>query len=246
MNRTRIACVLGVLAVGAFCATASASLLANGGFEQNAHWTQDFPPWVNVPGQGGNKAESFVGGEHGLLIYPYEGNQHLGWVSGWDTTRHQAFMYQQFAQPANTNLTITGALAAYAGWGGWPQVAVGNYDCQVGLYYDRLGRTNILPLLSWAGDHTYATPIDPDVVMIGLVSNGDTYADVTAPGGDGWIEVAGVANSGSASPTGTIFVLNIHKWGFFNGGWADAISVVPEPASALLLLLGAMGLRRRA
>ncbi len=244
MNRSTIVCVLGVLAIGAFSATAGASLLTNGGFEQDTHPTMSFPGWVNVPGQGGNKGESFVGGEHGLGIYPYEGNQDIGWISGWDTSRHQAFVYQQFAQPLNTDLTISGVLASYAGWGGWPQIAVGRYDSQVGLYYDRLGRTNIIPLLSWAGDHTYATPIDPDVTMIGLVSNGDTYDDVTAPGGDGWIEVSGTANSGS-SAVGTVFVLNIHKWGFFNGGWADAISVVPEPASALLLLVGALGLRRR-
>ncbi len=222
----------------------ASALIQDGGFEDpllanpasGTPWTH----WVDVPGDGGARSQGFFGGEFAFSRPPTEGVQDLGWVSGFDQTRDNARVYQQFSQPANTELSISGDFLAYAGWGNWPELAGGQFDTEIGLYYDRLGRTDILPLL----DPITFQPQDPDLFRVGLVNNGQSHTEATA-GGDGWISIAGTFNSGNASPTGAIIVINRHKFGFFNGTFADNIVVTPEPATIMLLAVGAGMLLRR-
>lgn len=221
MNRSRVSVVMALVAALGLVSVASANLLSNGGFES----ATPLEGWTNV----GNPSDAavFVGGEHGLVPFPMEGAQAAGWVSGWDTSRNGAVLYQQFAQPAATPLTFSvNALAATNYQTPLPSM-LNNYDSGVDFYYDPNGGTN------WQA---------AGVVWLAGVWNQDTHADFLG-GGDGWVNHVAQTNSGGA--TGTIFAVNRHNWGLWNMTFVDDLSVTPEPASALLLLVGIGLIRRR-
>lgn len=123
----RYLCCLLVLAL---VVPASANLLTNGGFENG-----DLTGWTNVAGTGGGSAQVFNTGDWSIPNNP-EGGKWAGWVSGWDTSRHNAYIYQQFTQP--TNVTLDFVVSLYAN-----VVGAGDWSVGVDVFYDPNGGTDI-------------------------------------------------------------------------------------------------------
>jgi len=206
-----------LLLVAALLAMASctqANLLTNGGFEDGLNG------WTTVTFFGGNW-QGFDATPYGKPVSPVEGAKMAGALSSWDTSRNEAYIYQQFSNPGGyTEVSFQGfARAEFVG------NPTGLYDVGVQIGFDPNGGVDSL---------------DPNVIWADAVWNESQWQSRSivvpnAPAGNGTVFIKAIHKWGI-------------EW---NISAADDVKVVPEPGSLTALASGVAGmaaamLRRRA
>jgi len=200
MKRLMLVAALLALATGVH-----ANLLVNGGFEDGLNG------WTTVTFFGGNW-QPFGATPYGHPVSPIEGSGMAGAISSWDTSRNEAYIYQQFNNP--------GGYTEVSFWG-WARAKfldnpTSIYDVGVQLGFDPLGSNDSLdPNIIWA-DPVWATQEWEKRTIV--VPN--------APAGTATVFIKSIHKWGI-------------EW---NVGVADDVQVVPEPGSLMAMAAGLAGM----